>query len=198
MPRRRPRIRERRPASCRHTPAPTPSPARPGRRPMEERTRTRLGQRPRHPRIGAGHGAKQQRRILDGSGDRTIDHDVVTGSGHDGTRPRGDGTPRRCRNSRGCGATRRSRRRPRSAPSRMRRRGRAARRSTRRLRQVVGIPVGPNTGLNVCEPAPNSGVLVLPTRMAPAALIRSPGGRLRRAPSRRRSESRTWFGSPPC
>ena len=32
-----------------------------------------------------------------------------------------------------------------------------------------GLPVGPYTALVVLAPAPNSGVLVLPTTMAPAA-----------------------------
>ena len=32
-----------------------------------------------------------------------------------------------------------------------------------------GLSVGPNTSLKVCEPRPNSGTLVLPTRIAPAA-----------------------------
>ena len=32
-----------------------------------------------------------------------------------------------------------------------------------------GLRVAPKTGLNVCEPAPHSGVLVLPTMIAPAA-----------------------------
>jgi hypothetical protein len=36
-----------------------------------------------------------------------------------------------------------------------------------------GFLVAPNTGLNVWDPAPNSGVLVLPTRIAPARRIRS-------------------------
>src|SRR5262249_7029841 len=36
-----------------------------------------------------------------------------------------------------------------------------------------GFFVAPNTGLNVCDPAPNSGVLVLPTAIAPARLILS-------------------------
>ena len=36
-----------------------------------------------------------------------------------------------------------------------------------------GLRVAPNTGLKVCEPAPNSGVLVLPMVMAPAARNRS-------------------------
>ncbi len=36
-----------------------------------------------------------------------------------------------------------------------------------------GLRVAPNTGLNVWEPAPNSGVFVFPTRIAPAPLIRS-------------------------
>jgi hypothetical protein len=35
-----------------------------------------------------------------------------------------------------------------------------------------GLRVGPNTSLKVCEPAPNSGVFVLPTVIAPAARIR--------------------------
>jgi len=36
-----------------------------------------------------------------------------------------------------------------------------------------GFRVAPNTALKVLAPAPNSGVLVLPTTMAPAALSRS-------------------------
>src|SRR2546428_5394645 len=36
-----------------------------------------------------------------------------------------------------------------------------------------GLRVGPNTALKVLAPAPNSGVLVLPTTMAPAAFTRS-------------------------
>jgi hypothetical protein len=35
------------------------------------------------------------------------------------------------------------------------------------------LRVTPKTSLNVCEPRPNSGVLVLPTTMQPAAFIRS-------------------------
>src|SRR6267378_1852280 len=35
-----------------------------------------------------------------------------------------------------------------------------------------GLRVGPNTGLNVCEPKPNSGTLVLPITMAPAFFSR--------------------------
>ncbi len=41
-----------------------------------------------------------------------------------------------------------------------------------RLRSY-GLRVAPNTGLTVCEPAPNSGVFVLPRLIAPAADIRS-------------------------
>ena len=41
-----------------------------------------------------------------------------------------------------------------------------------RLRSY-GFRVGPNTRLNVCEPAPNSGTLVLPRVITPAARIRS-------------------------
>ena len=36
-----------------------------------------------------------------------------------------------------------------------------------------GFSVRPKTSLKVCEPAPNSGVLVLPKVMAPAARSRS-------------------------
>jgi hypothetical protein len=36
-----------------------------------------------------------------------------------------------------------------------------------------GFFVGPKIGLNVCDPAPNSGVLVLPMMMAPADVRRS-------------------------
>src|SRR5205807_5610403 len=36
-----------------------------------------------------------------------------------------------------------------------------------------GFRVGPKTGLNVCEPRPHSGTLVLPTMMAPALFSRS-------------------------
>src|SRR5688500_12703153 len=35
-----------------------------------------------------------------------------------------------------------------------------------------GFRVAPNTSLNVCDPAPSSGVFVLPTVMAPAARMR--------------------------
>src|SRR3954468_1620927 len=41
------------------------------------------------------------------------------------------------------------------------------------LPRSYGLYVGPNTGLNVCDPAPNSGVLVFPMVIAPAALWRS-------------------------
>src|SRR5438552_16456954 len=37
------------------------------------------------------------------------------------------------------------------------------------LVRSYGFRVAPNRVLNVCEPAPNSGVLVLPSVMAPAA-----------------------------
>jgi hypothetical protein len=41
------------------------------------------------------------------------------------------------------------------------------------LERSYGFRVAPNTALKVCEPAPNSGVLVLPTVTAPAEPIRS-------------------------
>ena len=41
------------------------------------------------------------------------------------------------------------------------------------LVRSYGFSVDPNTGLNVCEPAPNSGVFVLPTTIAPARRRRS-------------------------
>ena len=41
------------------------------------------------------------------------------------------------------------------------------------LLRSCGLSVAPNTGLNVCDPAPNSGVLVLPTQIAPACRSRS-------------------------
>ena len=37
---------------------------------------------------------------------------------------------------------------------------------------LKGLPVAPQTGLRLFEPAPNSGTLVLPTTMAPAARTR--------------------------
>src|SRR5581483_399065 len=40
------------------------------------------------------------------------------------------------------------------------------------LVKSYGLRVGPNTGLNVCEPRPNSGTLVLPITMAPACFSR--------------------------
>ena len=36
-----------------------------------------------------------------------------------------------------------------------------------------GLRVMPNTSLNVCEPRPNSGTLVLPITMQPAAFMRA-------------------------
>src|SRR2546421_1234615 len=41
------------------------------------------------------------------------------------------------------------------------------------LSSAYGLRVAPNTGLNVCEPAPNSGTLDLPRVIAPAARIRA-------------------------
>src|SRR6185503_8369303 len=38
--------------------------------------------------------------------------------------------------------------------------------------RLKGFRVGPKTGLNVCEPAPNSGVFVFPSVIAPASRIR--------------------------
>jgi hypothetical protein len=37
--------------------------------------------------------------------------------------------------------------------------------------QALGV--GPNSGLKVCDPSPNSGMLVLPTTMQPAAFMRA-------------------------
>ena len=41
------------------------------------------------------------------------------------------------------------------------------------LERSYGLRVAPNTLLKVCEPAPNSGVFVLPIRIAPAFFSRS-------------------------
>ena len=60
-----------------------------------------------------------------------------------------------------------------------------------------GLRVVPNTGLNVCEPAPNSGVFVLPSAIAPAARSRAMTARRRPARGRRRSASPSWCGCPP-
>ena len=49
---------------------------------------------------------------------------------------------------------------------------RAAAAAATGLRQVVGIPRRAETVLNVCDPAPNSGVFVLPMVIAPAARMR--------------------------
>ena len=43
-------------------------------------------------------------------------------------------------------------------------------------RVSYGLRVGPNTGLNVCDPAPNSGALVFPITTAPACLSRATYG----------------------
>jgi hypothetical protein len=43
-------------------------------------------------------------------------------------------------------------------------------------RVSYGFLVGPNTGLKVCDPAPNSGVLVFPITTAPACLSRATCG----------------------
>ena len=40
------------------------------------------------------------------------------------------------------------------------------------LVKSYGLRVVPNTSLKVCEPAPNSGVFVLPMTIAPASLYR--------------------------
>ena len=82
---------------------------------------------------------------------------------------RGRGAGRRgCRTRRGCGRSRRGPSRRRTAPSRRRRRPRR-RRSSRPgvFVRSYGLRVAPKTALNVCEPAPNSGVFVLPITIAP-------------------------------
>ena len=48
-----------------------------------------------------------------------------------------------------------------------------------------GLRVAPKTGLTVCEPAPNSGTLVLPRLIAPAAAIRD-------------TTSASWSGTCPA
>ena len=49
----------------------------------------------------------------------------------------------------------------------------AAAAAARALRWSYGFLVAPNSGLNVCDPAPNSGTLVLPIVITPARRIRS-------------------------
>ena len=62
-----------------------------------------------------------------------------------------------------------------------------------------GLRVAPKTALNVCEPAPNSGVFVLPITIAPAARSRSTSSESRlRHVCRRTAASRTSCASRPC
>ena len=62
-----------------------------------------------------------------------------------------------------------------------------------------GLRVAPKTALNVCEPAPNSGVFVLPITIAPAARRRSTSSESCSGHVRRRTAaSRTSCASPPC
>ena len=98
--------------------------------------------------------------------------------GRRGRRPgsgRGRGAGRRgCRTRPGCGRSRRGRSRRRTAASRPR--PRPPRRRWSRpacASRSYGLRVAPKTALNVCEPAPNSGVFVLPITIAPAARRRS-------------------------
>ena len=121
-------------------------------------------------------------------------------SGSSGHARRSAGTRRRCRSSPGCAATRRGRCRRRSAPSRSRAAAAAPPDEPPALRDgSYGLRVAPKTALNVCEPAPNSGVLVLPTSIGAgrrASARRT--ARRRRARGRRRSATRTSCGCPPC
>ena len=129
-------------------------------------------------RVGACHGrraAARGRRPCVPSGPRrrtaarARDRPVRDDARASGLRPEA----RRSRRP-GCAATRRGRCRRRSAAS-----GRPARPRPRRSSRPPSAPcpmalrVAPKTGLNVCEPAPHSGVFVLPTRIAPASRSRS-------------------------
>ena len=102
-----------------------------------------------------------------------------TGStGRRGRRPgsgRGRGAARRgCRTPRGCGRWRRGPSRRRTGASRPRPPRPRRRSSPPGVRsRSYGLRVAPKTALNVCEPAPNSGVFVLPITIAPAARRRS-------------------------
>ena len=77
--------------------------------------------------------------------------------------------------------------------------GRARRRTSRpRVRERShGLRVAPNSGLSVSGLWPNSGVVVLPTRIAPASRKPADGDRVSRpAPGRRRSASPSSSGTP--
>ena len=139
--------------------------------------RAGLGRGDRHPGVGPGEGRQQQGGVLDrsapsaprptGPATRSRSATTAPARARAGTRPR-------CRSSRGCAATRRGRCRRRSAPCRRRARRRPRPRSPRTSsRGRRGSVVAPNTGLNVWEPAPNSGVFVLPSSTAPASRART-------------------------
>ena len=144
--------------------------------PRRRERRRGVGQRDRHPRIRTRQRREQQGRVLDSASHRPVHRQVL---------PRVRRRPRRHP----------PRRRPEA--DHVAEAGRVAQRTTEiaavgdghhaaregdgsptggaaaRLRAVVGFRVGPKTGLNVCDPAPNSGVFVLPTTIAPAARARS-------------------------
>ena len=121
------------------------------------------------------HRFEQQSRIVGTARHRSVYGSNIPGQrdrisrDHSGRRAQADDPTKRRRNAQraakiGAFGERQHARRQRGGPT-------AARTPTLRARSQ-GLRVAPNTRLTVLAPAPNSGVLVLPTTMAPACLIR--------------------------
>ena len=123
--------------------------------------------------VGAGEHAEEQRDIGHRPRHRTRHRKRRPARPAPGRDRATDGTRRRCRRPPDCAAIRRCRCHRQSEPCRTRAR-RPRRRCCRRrsCRGRRGSGSRRTRGLKVCDPAPNSGVLVLPTVSAPAARMR--------------------------
>ena len=147
-----------------------------------------VAERLRRPRVGAGHHRQQQREVADVAGHRAADRGglpLVVRAATSGTRPSEGRSPTTPQNDAGL----------RSEPPMSRavgerhhagRRARTPRRPRSRPPTAVGstgLSVVPKTVLKVCDPAANSGTLVLPMTTTPAPRTRS---------TSRSSASGTW------
>ena len=134
-------------------------------------------QRQRRPRVRSGDGVENERDIRDGAGHRAVDVERKPGRR---AGPAGDTTGRRAESDHVAEAGRVAER---SAPDRCHRRSVPCRPPAPPRRRPLlppqvfvgsyGLRVAPNTALKVCDPAPNSGVFVFPSVMAPARRSRS-------------------------
>ena len=143
---------------------------------FERRAESRavLVDRQRIARVGPGDRAQEQRDVGDRSRHRARRPTAATTSRRRrhaaGRRPKADDVAERRRIAERAAGVAAVGDRHHAARQRHRRAAAAA--AARSSRGRSGLRVAPNTALNVCDPAPNSGVFVLPSVIAPAARMR--------------------------